>query len=300
MVISHMSIKNLLVGLISWFYYNGHLTALMPVSILLTMMLIHGDQVNLALLGISYLITIIVYSNDRYSGSDTDRKTNSKRSYYLGKTKRYSRYLLAVYLFILAFIVLCFARPELVGLAISIMLLITIGILYTVGLKSFTKYIPAFKNLFIASEWGVATAILYGIFYHTYLSAFTITFGLLVFLKIVNTSIFFDLKDIDSDGPRGLKTLPVLIGYRNTLNLLKILAVVSMVPVIAGVFIFSMPPLTLLLLPFNAIVYGVIKIAESNKGRPSKYYILAHLEYILWSIGILIAMIVINIKTYLL
>lgn len=295
-----LSGKNLFVGSLNWLHYNGHLTAMMPVSILLTMMLIHGDRVNTPLLGIAYLITLIVYSNDRFSGADGDRTTNAERSEHLSRKKKYYPYLLASYLIVLTIVVLFFAKAELMGLAISVIILIAIGVLYTVSLKSVTKYIPAFKNLFIASEWGAATALLYGIFYDSCTSAFTLMFGAFIFLKIFNTSVFFDLKDIESDEPRGLKTMPVLMGYKNTLSLLKILAIISLLPIVAGVFIFSLPQLTLLLLPFSIIVYAVIRIAESNKGKPSKYYILAHLEYIMWPLGIMIGVIVIKVLNYLL
>lgn len=291
-----LSGKNLVFRLFDWLYYNGHLTAMRPAAILLTMMLIHGDRINIPLLSIAYLITLIVYSYDRVQDLDEDRATNAQRSEYLSRKKKYYPYLLSLYLIALASIVLLFATTELIVLAMSIIILVSIGVLYTISFKSVTKHIPAFKTILIASEWATSTVLLYGIFYHSFISIFTLMFGAFVFLKLFNSSVFFDIRDIESDGQRGLKTIPVLMGYKNTLNLLKLLVIISLLPIVVGVFIFSQPKLTLLLLPFSVIFYMMIRIAESNEGTPLKYYIPAHLEYMLWPLGIMIGIILIKLS----
>jgi len=290
-----LSGKNLIFKSFDWLYYNGHLTAMRPVAILLTMMLIYGDRVSIQSLGIAYLITLIVYSYDRVRGLDEDRVTNAQRSEHLSRKRKYYPYLLSLYLVALAVIVLLYATAELIVLAMSAMVLVTIGIFYTTSLKSVTKHIPAFKTILIASEWATTIVLLYGIFYHSFTSIFTLMFGVFIFFKLFISSVFFDIKDTESDRQQGLKTIPVLIGYKNTLNLLKLLLIISLLPIVIGVFIFSQPKLTLLLLPFDIIFYMIIRVAESNEGKPLKYYIPAHLEYMLWPLGIMIGTIVIKV-----
>jgi 4-hydroxybenzoate polyprenyltransferase len=281
-------VSNLFVKSLSWLYYNSYLVSVRPACILLTMMIIHGDLINVPILAIAFLLTLIVYSNDRFSGLEEDRATNLERSELLiGKKKRYPYYL-ASCVVTLAVLVVFFIKTELMSLAIFVAILITIGVLYTVMLKNLTKHIPAFKSILVASEWGTATALLYGISYDSYISVFTLMFAAFVFLKLFTLTVFYDIKDIESDGSGRLKTVPVMLGYNNTLRLLTILTMASWTPLVVGAFLFSQPGLSLLLIPFSTFVFVAIGIMRSNHGKPSKYDLLVSLEYIMWPPGIMI------------
>ena len=277
-----------------WLYYNGHLTAMRPVAILMAMMLIHEDKVSLPTLGIAYLITLIVYSNDRVRDLGGDRVTNPDRSAYLSRKKKNYHYLFALYLGSLVIILLLFADAELLVLAVYAMVAIAIGVLYTTALKRVTKYVPGFKTILVASEWAATIVLLYGVFYHSLTSVFALMFGAFAFIKLFNSSLFFDIKDIESDGLQGLKTIPVIMGYKSTLRILKVLVVVSFLPLVIGVFGFGQPVLALLLLPLSVIFYGMVRIAEANEGVPLKYYIPAHLEYMIWPLGVIIGAFIIS------
>jgi 4-hydroxybenzoate polyprenyltransferase len=263
------------------------------------MMIIHGDRINIPILAIAFLLTLIVYSYDRFSGLEDDRATNPERSELLIRKKKQYPYYLASCMGILALLVVFFAKRESMSLVIFIAILITVGILYTVMLKNVTRYIPAFKSILVASEWGATIALLYGISYDSYISAFTLIVTAFVFLKLFTLTVYYDIKDIESDASGRLKTVPVMLGYNTSLRLLTILTILSWAPLVVGTFLFSQPGLLLSLIPPSAFVFVAIGTMRSNHGKPSKYDLLVSLEYIMWPVGVVIAMVIGNILNYL-
>ncbi|WP_048198638.1 UbiA family prenyltransferase [Methanocella arvoryzae] len=263
------------------------------------MMIINGDIINIPILGIAFLLTLIVYSYDRFSGLDEDRASNPERSELLMRKKKHYPYYLASCIGALALLVVFFSTTQLMSLAIFVAVLVSIGILYSVMLKNITKYVPAFKNLLVASEWGATIALLYGLSYNSYTSALTLTFTAFVFLKLFILTVFYDIKDIESDKKRRLKTVPVMLGYTNTLRFLTIMTILSWVILVMGTFLFNLPKLSLFLIPLSAFVFVAIGAMKSNGGKPSKYDLLVSLEYVVWPLGIVIVMAAGNILTYL-
>lgn len=253
------------------------------------MMIINGDTINIPVLAIASLLTLIVYSYDRFSGLNEDRLTNPERSEILIRKKKHYPYYLALCIGIIVVLVIFFMKTELLNMAIFLVVIGAVGILYSILLKTLTRYIPAFKSILVASEWGAAIALLYGISYNSYSSAIII-FTTFVFLKILILTVFFDIKDIESDAKRGLKTVPVMLGYNNTLRLLTILTIISWTPLVIGTFLFGQPKLLLILIPFSAFVFVPIITKKVYRGKPSKYDLLALLEYPLWPAGIVIAL----------
>ena len=53
---------------------------------------------------------------------------------------------------------------------------------------------------------------------------------LFIFLRGIINVTFFDIKDIESDGARGLKTLPVMLGRERTLKFLHWLNIFAFIP----------------------------------------------------------------------
>jgi len=283
-----LTCKGLLVESVNWLYYNSYLTAIRPACILLTMMIINGDTINIPVLAIASLLTLIVYSYDRFSGLKEDQLTNPERSELLIRKKKNYPYYLASCIGILAVLVVFFTKSELLNMSIFLVVLGTVGILYSLLFKNLTRYIPALKSIIVALEWGATIALLYGISYDSYSSAITRIFTAFVFIKLFILTVFFDIKDIESDAKRGLKTVPVMLGYNNTLCLLIILTILSWTPLITGTFLFGQPILLLILIPFSAFVFVAICAKKSHCGKPSKYDLLVSLEYLLWPAGIVI------------
>jgi 4-hydroxybenzoate polyprenyltransferase len=159
------------------------------------------------------------------------------------------------------------------------------GLLYAVSFKNFTKYIPAYKNIFVSLEWALAAAFLMVIYNNMdVLTTFTVIVFIFVFLKYCTNTIFCDLKDIKPDGEKGLKTVPVLIGFNKTILFLCILSLVTLLPLIYGVYHNILPVWALLFTIFAVydIAYVLLAYLKRNTGKWSKYGFLADIEITLW------------------
>ena len=63
----------------------------------------------------------------------------------------------------------------------------------------------------------------------------------------VNT-IFLDIKDVESDRKKELLTLPIIFNRKKTLTFLKLITVLSVLPIIFGVSLQLLPKFSLMLL----------------------------------------------------
>ena len=111
-----------------------------------------------------------------------------------------------------------------------------------------------------------------------------------IFLRGIINVTFFDIKDMESDGAQGLKTLPVILGKRSTLKFLHGLNLFSFLPLLAGVYIGIIPPFALSLFAFYFYDDYYLDKAEvvNNKGLRMISYTLADAEFILWPLVLLV------------
>jgi len=105
----------------------------------------------------------------------------------------------------------------------------------------------------------------------------------------VNT-VFFDVKDLESDRQRNLKTLPVIFGKRMTIYLLHLINLIALIPLIVGVYSNDIPKESLVLLVFTLYSFYYLTQALFLDGKILRTlsYVIADAEYILWSILIII------------
>jgi len=101
---------------------------------------------------------------------------------------------------------------------------------------------------------------------------------------------FFDIKDIESDGARGLKTLPVLLGREKTYKFLNALNIFSFIPLVAGVYLGIIPVFGLSLLGFYFYDLYYLRKAKFADGQSLRKisYTLADAEFILWPLVLLL------------
>ena len=107
-------------------------------------------------------------------------------------------------------------------------LILISGLLYTNYFKKVTRRIVGFKSFYIAFTWSLLVVFL--AFYYSFslnLSVFLISS--FVFLRVLLNTIFFDIKDIESDKKDNLKTMPIFLGKDRTLKYLNILNAVSFI-----------------------------------------------------------------------
>ncbi|MTK64519.1 MAG: prenyltransferase [Methanobacterium sp.] len=274
--------------------HGGYLTALGAPSLVLTTMIITNSEVNIPLLIISYLLPLIVYSFDYMRDLEKDLETNSERSKHLQKKKKFYPFLLAFYVSILILLLLMFSGMNLI---IFIGLITMGGLLYATALKSLTKKIPVFKNVYTVLTWSLGGTMFVSLFFSIPFSVPFLVVFIFINLKGMINAIFFDLKDYISDSKEGLKTLPVMIGRRNAINCLHILNVLAVIPLILGVYYGIIPAISLSLLIF--FFYSFYYLRTAQNAENDKVWVklgsIADFEFMFWPVILLSCMLVCNI-----
>ncbi len=131
------------------------------------------------------------------------------------------------------------------------------------------KDIPGSKTVLIAVAWGVVVALLPGI---TKKGVLTVAIGVvfvwataLVFAR----TAFFDLLDVQGDRIMGKETLPILLGNRTTVALLKWLLVGCIILVFAGSVIGLVSGLGIFLTLCPAAMLVLVNAYEKGRMLPS-------------------------------
>ncbi len=267
--------------------YGGYFAALCGPAFVITASLMAEIRINIPLLIISYLIPLMIYSYDYYRDMDKDKISNKERAAHFDKKKQMYPYLMIGYVITLSALLLIFSNLLLISF---ILILVMVGVLYTVGLKKFTQKIPAFKNIYTALTWSLAGTFFIPLYYSLQLNLSYILIFLFIFLKCLPNIIFFDLKDINSDQKEGLKTIPVLLGKQKTLKLLNNLNIIAFIPLILGIIVKIIPIYAsiMILFYFYSIYYLNKASKVDDKELRMVSYTLADAEFILWPIILII------------
>jgi 4-hydroxybenzoate polyprenyltransferase len=117
----------------------------------------------------------------------------------------------------------------------------------------------------------------------------------LVFIKAIVNAIFFDLKDIDIDKANNVKTLPVVVGKKNSINILNALNIIAFVPLFIGIYLNLINLSGISLLIFA--LYGYFYINKANSASSdeleSAAHTLADSEFIFWPLVLVITQILV-------
>jgi 4-hydroxybenzoate polyprenyltransferase len=253
------------------------------VSLVLTFGLLRNDPFNLPLLAISYLIPLIIYSYNYYEEMDRDRLTKPDRTAYLEKRVKIYPFLISGYVASLATLMVLYGG-QMWTLYVVVGILVAAGILYTVYLKRLTRYVTGFKTYFVTAEWALATVFLYTQYMERRPEGFPLAIFGFVFLKILVNAVFYDLKDIRSDGREGLKTIPVVLGWDGAIRLLYLFNLASAAMPVIGVLTGELPGSALVLIVFTMYDFYYLIHAERSgeEGMAPKDYAIADYEFILW------------------
>ncbi|OPY25783.1 MAG: prenyltransferase [Methanocella sp. PtaU1.Bin125] len=265
------------------FSHGGHATALILPSVILAFGLVRGDPVDPLLLAIAYLIPLVIYAYDYYRELDRDRLTQPERAGYLKKKGRIYPYLISGYVASLSALIVLYGRclPE---LAAMIGVLLGAGMLYTAFLKRMTRFVPGFKSFYVTGVWVLAIALMYIIYSGRRPEALLPVLVCFMFIKLATNAVFYDLRDIGADGRDGLKTIPVVLGWRRTIQLLYLLCLLSPVPLLAGMLAGAVPGGAMALLAFTAYDLGFVRLAETKgeAGMAARHYAVADFEFLPW------------------
>ncbi|HMK47529.1 MAG TPA: UbiA family prenyltransferase [Methanocella sp.] len=267
--------------------YGAHFTAIVCPSLILVVSMLTDVNITITGIAIAYLIPLIIYTLNYNMEMDTDRITDLNRVLYILSRKKIFPYLLAIYLSILVLLILI-----LFNFNFSIFVLFTLsgGLLYTSVFKILTKVIVGFKSIFISAVWAY-TGAFFLLFYNSIrLEDYNLLIFVFIFLKIFINVVFFDIKDIESDAVKKLKTVPIILGKDHALAALHLINLIALVLLLAGVCTHLLPVFSLSLTIFYFYsAYYLIKGKTASGGSLLNYsYIMADAEFILWPIVLFI------------
>ncbi len=126
------------------------------------------------------------------------------------------------------------------------------------------KEIPGSKTIFVALAWALTLTVLPAMSQGE-ITPLTITAFIFILLLVMVRNAVFDLFDLQGDRIVGKETMPVLLGFRNTIILLKIImAALVVMPLILTAMGLMLRPYGYLLLP--GLVYLFLFLVFYEKG----------------------------------
>ncbi len=264
--------------------YGGHLLSLGGVSIAFVSALILGIASTLEFHFIVYLGFQAIYLFNRYQEFSDDRLTNPERTDHLQFIYRWIPVVVCLWLMIFFAVLIYFEKKAAFYFQAFT---ISLGLLYSVFLKKMIGRVPGLKGVFVAACWS--TAIIFLILY--YERPFTWAVLLLIiftFLRwFVNTTVC-DVKDMEDDRRKGIITLPIFIGLEKLIVCLKVITLVSALPILVGVYLKLLPPLAGWLLFTVPYSFYYLHRINRNKNDSFTYNVIIDGEFILWSVFIVI------------
>lgn len=277
--------KNLNHFHISWikkeFIYGAHLTSFSATAIILSVNILLDLPINFLSLFIAYLITLLVYSYNYQSEADEDSSTNTEKSEFLRNRKKKYPYIFVINT---SLIILLLLLLDNIYFIIFIFIILSGGLLYTIVFKTLTMTIPGFKSIYVSiilTYFGVFYSIL---LYSQQIDIMLIFLTWFIFLKLLINIVFFDLKDVESDISRKLKTFPILLGKSKTLFYLNLINFVTLATLAYCVYCGIFPIYSIVLAPFFIYTaYYLYKGKIVDQSNLLYYtYIMADAEFIFW------------------
>jgi len=277
-------IKSFLNSVGKEFIYGGHLISLGASSVVLTSAILLNIPITWDFLLIVYLITYTVYLYNRFKEFDEDFLTNPDRTQHIGGYIKYTPLIVFCSILVVVGLLLCFSN--FLSLIFGLLLLL-LGVLYSVCLKKVTKKIVGFKSFYVSFIWALLVIFL-AIYYSFPLSLSVFLIVFFVFLRCMIITSFCDVKDVESDSKENLLTLIVTYKKEGLVKLLIIFNVLSAALIIIGIYLslFSLFSLMLIFTFFYSSCY-LRKLSDRKITSPFLYDVFVDGEKFLWSIFVL-------------
>ncbi len=221
---------------------------------------------SLFLLLVFYLLFYIFYLFNRLKEIKTDFITNPERTNHL-LSYRTKAPIVLIFAFVFLLLVLFYLNN--VRLSGFIILFLVFGLLYTIFFKKATKYIPLFKNIYVAFCFGLLVFAPF-IYSGSQLTTASLYLSFFVFFKIFLIQILLDIKDVDSDKIEKLKTFPVMFGIDKTFCFLYFFSFFSSL-----LFSFFHP------IFFITFFWNIVSLQIAKK-IPKNGYLFSFCEVFLW------------------
>lgn len=219
------------------FLYGGHFLAVGDALTLWALGLIAGIPVTWDPLVIVYLCVFAGNLYNRRAESEHDAVGNGVRVKVMAKYYRAYWPITLVSLGTAAFLLLKYANVEVLFYAAGV---VAIAMLYTIALKPTTRYIIGFKSYAAALFYALMVPVLAAYYGRRIDLALLMVFAF-YFVRIFISNAACDIKDTESDGKRGLKTLAIYYGNGKAARILGVVNVLSAIPIVAGVYLGALP-----------------------------------------------------------
>lgn len=265
------------------FIYSSHLVALGDVLALYALSLTLNISTNISFFIVVYLSILAINFFNRYEDADVDNLTNSERVDSVTKYFKFMPYIMGL-LFISSLLITFFSAPIIA--LIFMVFLFGLGVFYSVCLKSITRRITGFKNIMTALPYALLVVFM-SLYYGADLTMATLLVTIFYFCRIFINTTFFDVKDIASDKKEGLKTFPVIFGEKNTKLFLMLINILSVTPILLGVYLNILPLYSLAIL--ITVAYPFLYLIDWNlfKKRTTLYNVVVDGEFIFWIVYLL-------------
>ncbi len=264
------------------FVYGGHLLSLGAVSIVFASALLLGIKVTWDCLVAVYLGMHSAYLYNRYKEFHKDYLTNPERTKHLKKIVNKLPFIIISFLILLVLILVFYSEPTVLFFGLFL-LAASLSYSYSKGLKNMTRKIPGFKSVFVSLMWASLPAFLV-LYYSASINIALLLIMSFVFLRFFINTSSFDIKDINSDKEEGLLTLAIILGKNKLIKVLVFLSVISLLPLIMGVYLNYFPFYSLILI-FFVFLYSLffLKIAKNDKiENDFLYNVIIDAELFLW------------------
>ncbi|MEM0467013.1 MAG: UbiA family prenyltransferase [Candidatus Thermoplasmatota archaeon] len=270
------------------FVYGGHWLSIGAGAIVFSAMIIFNFMIRWEFILLIYLIVQCSYNYNHYKELQSDMLSDSPRAHHLKKYVTAMPYI--IFLYGLCYVVILLLCGNVSSILYGLLLLV-ISIFFTYkGKKIFSRLI-GFKSYYAALTW--AAIIPFTAIYISYPINLTVfLFSSFVFIRLLVSINFFDIKDIASDSKDEIQTLVLGLGKEKFISLLHILNLISMLPIIIGTLfnIFPIYTFSLVLLFFYSYIY-IIKGRAKKEEIQNISYVLVDGEFYFWPILIFIMLI---------
>ena len=263
------------------FIYGSHLLILGTSGVAFTSAFLLDIPITLDFLLVVYLIFYVIYSYNRLEEFEGDFLTNPSRTRHI---KKYINYLpFVIFCSTLVIVFLLIYSGNFWNLIFGLSILLS-GVSYTKYFKKITRKIAGFKSFYASFVW--ALLVLFLSFYYSFpLESSVFLIFTFIFLRLLTNTIFSDIKDIELDKKDNLKTIPILLGKKKTLNYLHIFNIFSFVPIVVGVSMNLLPLFSLTLLIFCLYSIFYLKMVGYKKTDVCRLsYMMVDGEYLFWPI----------------
>ena len=280
-----MKIRERLKPIWNEFVYGGHLLSLGAVSIVYTSAVLLDIRVTWDCLLVIYLGTQSAYSYNRYREFEKDALSNPERTRYLAKYVKRLPIIIVCMVSGCIGIVLYFEKiPALVFTFV----LLSIGFSYSLIFKNVAKRIIGFKDIFVSLGWALL-AVFLALYYSYPLNLSLFLVFLLVFLRLLVDTTFFDIKDVESDRKEGLLTPAIVLGRKKLYSLLYIITILAAGVILAGFYFEHFPAQSLMLLLTVPYTYNFLRKSQNNRtNKEFLYNVIVDGEFVLWTVFVLL------------